>query len=173
MTGPGFAADFRDVIVELADAGADFLIIGGYAVAHHGHVRATLDLDVLVRPSEENARRVFEALARFGAPLTAHGVSAGDFAKTGTVYQVGLPPHRIDVLTSVAGVSFDDAWATRSPGEVDGRKVAYIGLDALLRNKRAAGRKKDLADVEALTPRKPRAVGRRAARKSKPRPPRS
>jgi hypothetical protein len=154
MTDEEFARrmtrDFRDFLVELADARVDFLVVGGHAVARHGAVRATLDIDVLVRPSAENAPRVVAALAKFGAPLKGHGVTAADFARTGTVYQMGLPPSRIDVLTSIAGVPFEDAWATRVESALDGRRIPFIGKDALIRNKRAAGRPKDLLDVDRL-----------------------
>jgi len=152
--GPRLTPDFRDLLVEFADEGVEFLVIGGHAVARHGFIRATLDLDVFVRPSAENSRRVVTALARFGAALTAHGVTADDFARTGTVYQIGFPPSRIDVLTSIAGVTFDDAWGSRVSGELDGRRVWYIGRDALVRNKRAAGRPKDLLDADELERRK-------------------
>jgi hypothetical protein len=142
--------DFKELLVEFADAKVEFLVIGGHAVAHHGFVRATLDLDVLVRPSAENARRVFTALAKFGAPLTTHGVTTADFAKTGTVYQIGVPPSRIDVLTSIAGVTFEDASASNVSADLDGRTIAFIGREALIRNKRAAGRPKDIIDADRL-----------------------
>jgi len=144
------SSDFRELLVEFADAHVDFLVIGGHAVARHGYVRVTLDLDVFVRPSAENAARVYVALAKFGAPLTAHGVTKTDFAKTGTVYQIGVPPCRIDVLTSIAGVTFDEAWASRASGQIDGRTIAFIGREALIRNKRAAGRPKDIVDADHL-----------------------
>jgi hypothetical protein len=93
---------------------------------------------------------VIAALAEFGAPLTTHGVTAADFAKTGTVYQIGVPPCRIDVLTSIAGVTFDEAWASKVASEIDGRTIAFIGREALIRNKRAAGRPKDIVDADHL-----------------------
>lgn len=142
--------DFRDVLLELADRGAEFVIVGAFAVAFHGVPRATGDLDVFVRPTLENSRRVFEALARFGAPLKAGGVTPEDFAKAGVVYQIGLPPRRIDILTEISGVGFSEAWASRKTVELEGRLVAFLGRDALLRNKTAAGRPKDLADAARL-----------------------
>jgi hypothetical protein len=145
-----FAPDFRDLLVEFADAGVEFLVIGGHAVARHGFVRTTLDLDVFVRPTPENAQRVVLARARFGAPLALHGVAEADFATPGTVYQFGLPPARIDVLTSIAGVTFDEASADRQATDVDGRRIPFIGRAALIRNKRAAGRPKDLIDADTL-----------------------
>lgn len=92
-------ADFRDLLAELQDARAEFMIVGGHAVAFHGHPRATKDLDVFVRASPENANRVVEALAAFGAPLMQVGVSASDFEREGTVVQLGIPPVRIDIIT--------------------------------------------------------------------------
>ena len=125
-------------------------MVGAFALALHGLPRATGDLDVLVRPTVENAVRVHQALMSFGAPLTAAGVVPGDFAQPGLVYQVGLVPRRIDVLTEVSGLSFDEAWDSREERELDGRRLAFLGRDALIRNKRATGRPKDLVDAEAL-----------------------
>ncbi len=142
--------DFRDLLVELADSNAEFVVIGGHAVAFHGHPRATKDLDVLVRANPENAARVYAALAAFGAPLSAFEVSQQDFATYAGILQIGLPPRRIDVLNSAAGINFDQAVAEGLHFELDGRRIPVIGLDALLRNKRAAGRAQGIADVEAL-----------------------
>jgi len=149
-TVPPLPRDFRDLLFGFDDEKVEFLVIGGHAVTRHGYLRATFDLDVFVRPSTENAPRVMAALAKFGAPLTAHGVTTADFAKTGTIYQIGVPPCRIDVLTSIAGVTFDEAWASRVNGRIDGRTIAFIGREALIRNKRAAGRPKDIVDADHL-----------------------
>lgn len=142
--------DFRDMLACLRDAGVEFVVVGGYAVAHHGHVRATKDLDVFIRPSAENAARTMRAMSAFGAPVAALGVSAVDFSTPGKVVQLGVPPLRIDLVTALSGIDFETA--TRAPGtlELDGRVVNFIGLDALLINKRATGRPQDLADVAAL-----------------------
>lgn len=142
--------DFRDLLIELHDAGAQFVVLGGHAVAFHGHPRATKDLDVLVRATEDNAQHVYRALAAFGAPLSSFEVSAEDFATYDGVLQIGLPPRRIDIINRADGISFDDAIADGDSFELDGRRVPVIGRAALLRNKRAAGRPQDLADVEAL-----------------------
>jgi hypothetical protein len=142
--------DFRDLVAALSDGAVDFVIVGAHALAVHGYVRATLDLDVLVRPTSANAARLVAALTVFGAPLDAHGVTQEDFARPGVVYQLGLPPVRIDILTSISGVTFEDAWSTRAMGDVDGRAVPFLGRDALIRNKRASGRKKDLHDIDEL-----------------------
>jgi predicted nucleotidyltransferase len=142
--------DFRDVLVCLADARVDFMVVGGFAVAHHGHVRATKDIDVFVRPTDENARRVVGALNAFGAPLAALNVGERDFATPGNAVQLGVPPLRIDVVTSISGVDYDAAGAGSTTVDVEGRSIRVIGLAALVVNKRAAGRPQDLADVAAL-----------------------
>ena len=154
MTLEGLNEDFRDLLVLLADAGVDFIVVGAYALALHGAPRASGDIDVFVRPSPANAERVVQALAQFGAPLQSAGVTAADLAQPGAVYQIGLPPRRIDLLTEISGVSFDEAWASRVAAEVEGRTVPFIGREALLKNKQAAGRPKDLADIARL--RRPR-----------------
>ena len=142
--------DFVDLVRCLRDEECEFLIVGAHALAAHGAPRATGDLDVFVRPDPTNAARVYRALARFGAPVAAHGVHADDFTLPGTVYQMGLPPNRIDVLTEISGVSFDEAASETIVGRLGDETVRCIGLDALIRNKRAAGRPKDLADVATL-----------------------
>lgn len=156
MTLEGLNEDFRDFLVLLADGGVDFVIVGAYALAFHGAPRASGDIDLFVRPTPPNAQRVFDVLARFGAPLEAAGVTAADFTQPGAVYQIGLPPRRIDVLTEISGLTFDEAWASRITAEIDGRTVSFIGREALLKNKEASGRPQDVADVARL--RKPRSA---------------
>lgn len=146
----GIPDDFRDLLVELVDAGARFLVVGGYAVAVHGHPRATKDIDVWVEPTATNAKRVYAALARFGAPVAQFEIAADDFEQYDGVLQLGVAPVRIDILTRIGGVGFADAWEDRTELEVEGRKVPVLGLRALIENKRFAGRTQDLADVEAL-----------------------
>jgi hypothetical protein len=142
--------DFRDLLVELADAGADFVVIGGHAVALHGHPRATKALDVLVRADSDNAVKVYRALGEFGAPLSSFDVRQDDFATYDGILQIGLPPRRIDILNRAAGITFDAAVASDDAFEINGRRIPVIGREALLKNKRAAGREQDLADVAAL-----------------------
>jgi hypothetical protein len=142
--------DFRDLLLALCDAGAEFVLVGGHAVAFHGHPRATKDLDVLVRATKDNAKRVYSALAAFGAPLSAFEVSEGDFASYDGVLQVGIPPLRIDIINRADGITFDEAIADGTSIEVDGRNVPVIGRAALLKNKRASGRAQDLADLKIL-----------------------
>lgn len=121
--------DFRDLLVEFADASADFVVVGGHAVAFHGHPRATKDLDVLVRPSIDNASRVYRALAAFGAPLQSFEIKEEDFSSYEGVLQIGLPPRRIDVLNRVAGITFELAVQAGDAFEVDGRRIPIIGLE--------------------------------------------
>lgn len=142
--------DFVDLVRCLHEEHCDYVIVGAHALAAHGVPRATGDLGFLVRPDRPNAERVYRALLRFGAPVAAHGVRPEDFTAPGTVYQMGLPPRRIDIITEISGVSFDDAVRETVSGHLGPEVVRCIGLDALLRNKRAVGRAKDLADVEAL-----------------------
>jgi hypothetical protein len=143
--------DWADLLVALLDSGARFIVVGAHALAVHGVPRATQDLDVWVEPTLENAERVWEALIRFGAPLDDMDVSRDDFVRPNTVIQIGLPPNRVDVLTGITGVvDFNVAWTVRTEHEVGGRAIPFLGRATLVTNKRATGRLKDLADVEAL-----------------------
>jgi hypothetical protein len=142
--------DFRDLLAAFLEAGVRFLVVGAHAMAVHGVPRATGDLDVWIAPDPGNADNAWSALVRFGAPLTAMGITRADFGRPDRVVQVGLPPRRIDILTSISGVVFEDAWPDRVTHETEGLSVPFLGRDALVRNKRASGRAKDLADLEAL-----------------------
>lgn len=133
--------NFRDMLLALNDAGADFLLVGAYALAAHGCPRATGDIDFWVRADSENARRVFAALIAFGAPT--YQVSIEDFAEPGIVFQIGVAPQRIDILTTISGVQFEDAWKNRLIVEIEGIPIAVIGLQDLLLNKQSTGREKD------------------------------
>lgn len=142
--------DFRDLLTALAEAEAEFVLLGGWAMAVHGRPRATEDLDVLVRANATNSNRVFEALVAYGAPVGAHGVHSTTFETEGPAYRLGVKPLCIEVLTKVSGITFDDAVRDALHTRIDGRDIDVIGREALLRNKRAAGRHKDLDDVEWL-----------------------
>jgi hypothetical protein len=115
--------DFVDLLRAFIDADVRFLVVGAYALAHHGRPRATGDLDVWVEPAAENADRVMRALANFGAPLS--DVTAADFARPGVVLQIGVPPGRIDVLTELTGLQFADAWPSREPGRFGSLTVDF------------------------------------------------
>lgn len=142
--------DFRDILVELVRADARFLVVGAHALGVHGIPRATVDLDVWIDASPENARRVWAALAAFGAPLEALQIQEADFTRADMVAQFGLPPYRIDILTGVSGLSFADAWMERVEDRFEDVPVPFLGRAAFIKNKRASGRMKDLADLEAL-----------------------
>lgn len=140
--------DFVEMLSALSEAGAEYLVVGAHALAAHGVPRATGDLDLWVRPSKANAKDVWEALARFGAPLG--GLAVDDLSSRDLVFQIGVSPNRIAILTSITGVEFEDAWGSRLTIDLDDLRVPVIGRDFLIRNKRAVGRTRDLADIEAL-----------------------
>lgn len=142
--------DFLDLLRTFQADAVDFVIVGAHALAVHGVVRATGDLDVFVRPTPENAEHVYRALVRFGAPLKDHGPTADDLARPGTVYQMGLPPRRVDVLNEISGPSFDEVWARRIETELGGLRVGIISRRDFLANKAASGRPKDLQDIQLL-----------------------
>jgi hypothetical protein len=150
MTLEGLNDDFRDLLILFADSGVEFVVVGAFALSFHGAPRASGDIDLFVRAESNNADRVFGALARFGAPLVASGVTSADFARSGIVYQIGLPPRRIDILTQISWVTFDEAWTSRVSGYVAGRRIAFFGREALHSKKHATGRAKDLADAARL-----------------------
>ncbi len=125
-----------------------FLLVGAYAMAAHGYPRATMDIDLWVMPSPDNAAAVLRALRKFGAPL--QGLSLSDLQKDDTVFQIGVAPRRIDILTGASGLRFDEAFRHSSPIEIEGLQIRIPSVADLIRNKRASGRTKDLADAEAL-----------------------
>ena len=140
--------DFLDLLTAFNDAETIYLIVGAYAVGVHGHPRATKDLDVWVDASPANALRVMTALRSFGAPLD--GVDQADFERPGTGFMMGQPPRRIDVLTEISGVDFQQAWPRRVRANFADVPVHVIGFDDLLANKQKAGRDQDIADIRAL-----------------------
>jgi Nucleotidyl transferase of unknown function (DUF2204) len=140
--------DFRDLLAEFNVRQVEFLLVGAHALAAHGHVRATQDLDVWVNPAPENAKRVLEALRAFGAPL--HDLTERDLATPGLIFQIGVEPIRIDVLTAIDGVQFDQAWAKRMVSQYGDQPVGVLSREHLIKNKLTVARTQDLADVEAL-----------------------
>lgn len=138
--------DFAEMLHALSDAGAEFLVVGAHARAAYGEPRATKDLDIWVRPTPENARRVWRALAEYGAPL--HDLTPEDFSAPGITFQIGMPPYRIDLLTEITAVSFDEAWPNRVIAEFAGGAYPVIGKQEFIRNKKATGRPQDLVDAE-------------------------
>ena len=143
-------ADYHDILSALLARNARFLVVGAHALAAHGYPRATVDLDLWIDAIPENARRVWEALADFGAPLGDLDVREEDLTRRDVVAQFGLPPNRIDILTGVSGLTFDRAWHNRIEDVLEGVRVPILSLADLRENKRATGRDKDRVDLKGL-----------------------
>jgi hypothetical protein len=142
--------DFVEMLSALCAAGARFLIVGAHALAAHGAPRATGDLDIWIQPTPDNAARVLTALRAFGAPLFDLG--ANDLCAPDTVFQIGIPPARIDILTGISGVEFDGAWPRRIDVSIGDLTIGALGRADFVANKKASGRPKDLLDLELLPP---------------------
>jgi hypothetical protein len=140
--------DFRDLLSLFNDEGVRYLIVGGFALAYHGRPRYTKDLDVWIDPLADNPARAFKALARFGAALDR--VTVDDLRDPECVFQVGVEPIRVDILSAISGVRFEDAWDRREQSTYGNVPVFVIARDDYIANKRATGRARDLRDVEAL-----------------------
>ena len=141
--------EWKEFLVCLNDNQVEYLVVGALAVAHHAWPRLTNDLDIWVRPDVENAQRVINALRDFG--FASLGFTASDFENPDAIIQLGVPPIRIDLITSISGVAtFDEAWLQRSEGDLGGVPTHYLGRSTLLQNKKSAGRGRDLGDIEAL-----------------------
>ena len=150
--------DFRDLLAELNAAGAEYLVVGAHALAVHGHPRASKDLDLWIRATPENAERVYRALGNFGAPL--RDLNVEDLATPGTIFQIGVDPVRIDIITTIDGVEFENAWPERVGSTYADQPVSVISREHFIQNKKAAGRLQDLADVDALERHDRKAKGR-------------
>jgi hypothetical protein len=142
------AQDFREFIQSLNDNHVRYLIVGGYAVAFHGHPRYTKDLDVWLWVDEQNAEKMVKALEQFG--FASLGLTADDFLEPGTIIQLGYPPNRIDLITKLVGVDFETCYVNRVEEQLDDVILPFIDLDNLKKNKKASGRLQDLADLENL-----------------------
>ena len=140
--------DYKEMLQCLADESAKFLVVGAYALAAHGYPRATMDIDIWVMPSRDNAAAVLRALRRFGTPL--RGLTLDDLQEDDTIFQIGVAPRRIDIITGVSGLRFEEAFAHSITINIEGLQVNIPSVDDLILNKRASGRTKDLADAEAL-----------------------
>lgn len=140
--------DFRELLALFNEIHVEYIVVGAFALALHGAPRFTGDLDIYVKPDSDNARRVMNALQRFG--FGSVGLKEDDFLRDDNVVQLGYPPVRIDLLTRISGVSWNEACAGAVDGDFGGEAVRYLGREQLIVNKRATGRKKDLADLEAL-----------------------
>jgi len=153
--------DYKEMLQCLAGESVKFLVVGAYALAAHGYPRATMDIDIWVMPSRDNAEAVLRALGRFGAPL--RGLTADDLQQDDTVFQIGIAPRRIDIITGVSGLRFEEAFARSITIDIEGLQLNIPSVDDLILNKRASGRTRDLADAEALESLK-------ASEKANPRP---
>ena len=144
------APDFDEFIGSLTAHGVEFVVVGAYALAFHGAPRFTGDLDILVRPAPDNASRLLAALEAFGFPVAELSLDA--IADRRRMLQMGIPPVQIHVMSAISGVEWDEAWSDRVEGSLGSHRVHFLGRETFLRNKRAAGRPKDLADIDALEP---------------------
>jgi len=140
--------DFKELLLAFNAHNVEYLIVGAHALAAHGHVRATKDLDVWVRPERANAKNVLQALSDFGAPLS--DLTEDDLSKKDTIFQIGLPPLRIDIITQIDGVEFSEAWPDRLMTQFGGVPAYVLSRQHLITNKRTSARLQDLADVEQL-----------------------
>lgn len=140
--------DYRDMLLALSAEKVRFILVGAYALAAHGYPRATMDIDIWVMPSPQNADAVLQALHRFGAPL--HNLTKEDLQKDGTVFQIGVAPRRIDIITAASGLQFEETYQRSISVNIEGIEVHIPSIDDLIHNKKTSGRTKDLADVEAL-----------------------
>ena len=148
-----FNSDYKDMLQVLSKNGVKFLLVGAYAMGAHGYPRATGDIDIWVEPSAENSARVYRSMATFGAPL--HEIDKTTFATPGIVFQIGVAPRRIDIITTISGVGFDDAHQQQQIIEIEGLSVPILSLGDLIRNKRATGRDKDRLDADRLEKERP------------------
>jgi hypothetical protein len=142
--------DFRDLFRIFNECGVEYLVVGAYAVIYYSAPRYTKDLDIWVNPTPDNSRRVWKALEEFGAPLT--DIRPEDFTDREIVYQIGIEPNRIDLMTGIPGLTFSEAWSVRRASSYGGISISILGRDHLLRSKLAAGRPRDLLDAEKLDP---------------------
>jgi len=140
--------DYRDILHALSEEKVRFILVGAYALAAHGYPRATMDIDIWVMPSPENAEAVLRALSRFGAPL--HNLTREDLLKDGTIFQIGVAPRRIDIITTASGLQFEPTYRNSISINIEGIEVRIPSIEDLILNKRSTGRTRDLADVEAL-----------------------
>ena len=141
--------DYKDMLRALCDEQVEFLLVGAYALACHGYPRSTLYIDIWVKPSKENAKALLKALTTFGAPTA--NISQEDFETSGIIFQIGVAPRRIDIITSVTGLDFDKTFDKSIEVDVEGLTVRVPSKDDLIINKKATGRTKDIADVEMLS----------------------
>ena len=141
-------SDYKDMLQILLEKGVKFLMVGAYAMGAHGYPRATGDIDIWVEPTAENSTRIYRSMEAFGAPL--HEIDEDTFATPDVVFQIGIAPRRIDIITTISGVEFDDAYRQRQIVEIEGMSIPILSLGDLIKNKRATGRDKDRLDADQL-----------------------
>jgi len=140
--------DYKDILHALSEEKVRFILVGAYALAAHGYPRATMDIDIWVMPSPDNADAVLRALRRFGVPL--HNLTKEDLQTDGTIFQIGVAPRRIDIITAASGLQFEPTYRNSISIDIEGIEVRIPTIGDLILNKRATGRTKDLADAEVL-----------------------
>jgi predicted nucleotidyltransferase len=143
-----FSQDFKEFVELLIKHKAEYLIVGGYAVSVHGHPRYTGDLDIWLNPTPQNANLILQSVNEFG--FSSYGLTQSDFTKPGNIVQLGYPPLRIDLLTEIDGVKFEECFVNRKEVTIDRLKVNFIGYSDLLKNKRESGRARDIDDIDNL-----------------------
>jgi len=140
--------DYKDILLALSNRKTKFILVGAYAMAVHGYPRSTMDIDLWIKPDSENANLVLQALEDFGAP--SNNLTQDDLQKEGLIFQIGVAPRRIDIITSVDGLTFENAFANSKTIEIEGIPIQVLSIGDLIKNKRSTGRTKDLADAESL-----------------------
>lgn len=146
-------SDYKDMLQVLLDNDVKFLLVGAYAMGVHGYPRATGDIDIWVEPSSDNSARVYHSMVEFGAP--PHEIDETTFATPDVVFQIGVAPRRIDIITTISGVGFDDAYQQRQIVEIEGLPIPILSLGDMIRNKRATGRDEDRLDADRLEKERP------------------
>ncbi|OGS35988.1 MAG: hypothetical protein A2293_06185 [Elusimicrobia bacterium RIFOXYB2_FULL_49_7] len=141
--------DFKDILSILSAHDVKFMLVGAYAMAFHGYPRTTGDIDIFIAPTIDNAKKVYRALTEFGAPLEQ--ITPEEFAKPGTVYQIGVAPRRIDILNRISGVSFEEGFSDKNTVTVEGLQIHILSKAKVIANKKATGRPKDLLDIDHLS----------------------
>ena len=140
--------DYKEMLQNLLDQKVEFLVVGAYALAAHGFPRATGDIDIWIKPDEKNSKKVYKALARFGAPINE--IQEDEFSQPGLIFQIGVVPRRIDIITKIDAVEFDEADSDKIFVDIDDLKIPVLSIDKLIKNKMATGREKDLLDAKLL-----------------------
>ena len=140
--------DYKEMLENLLGEKVKFILVGAYALAVHGFPRATGDMDIWVKPHDENSKKVYKALAKFGAPISE--IREDEFGQPGLIFQIGVVPRRIDIITKISGVEFDEADADKIVVNIENLKIPVLSIDLLIKNKMATGREKDLLDAKLL-----------------------